>query len=1050
MRDSDKTKQQLIDELAELRQKIAELDTFRSNRLDLAGSTQKHETPPENHENFRALFETMDEMIIVGTHNGKIIYTNPAMSKKLVYSPDELKTMHVWDLHPLEKRQEAEQIFLAMFKGERHPFNLPFQKKNGDFLPVEIRAWFGKWSGMDCIFGLCKDISKEQEALQKFDRLFNLNPVPMAVSSLPERKFTEINDSFLSTLGFSRDEIIGKTSAEIGAFTEPAIQTKIAKMLEDQGSVGNIEVEVRKKDGNIIHGLFSGEMIESQGQKSFLTVMIDITQQKRAENQLKEREIAYRTLAENLPGLVYRVHLDEPLRMEFFNSMLSSITGFKENELIFGEVCSIETLIIEEDKARVVELVKRALVDGSPFEVEYRIKNKNGEIRNLLEYGRPARDSKGSNGCIDGVIFDITSRKKAEEALRASELLFRSMFENSLDGVLFSAPDGGILMANPAACTILGRTEKEFYELGRDGIVDSTETRLPFMFDTRRRDGKVRCELNFKHRTGAIIPVELTSAIFRDAGNQERYITVFRDITERKSIEEVLRQSEKKYRELTELLPQGVFETDAAGRFTFVNTAFGRLHGYSKEELLTHSNPVQLVVPENRERVTENIAKMIAGQQLVIDYVTVLKKDGSEVPTMIYAAPIFEEEKVSGVRGIVIDISHLKKAEEDREKLKGQLFQSQKIEALGTLVGGIAHDFNNMLQIIIGYCDLLLAYKKEGEPGYNDLQTIIETGRGGAELVNKLLAFGQQSQVLPVPMNLNDQIESMNALISRTLPHVAEVHLDLTDNPAMIKADKGLIDQIVMNLAINASEAMPNGGNLKIATSVVSLDDGYCKSHLGAKPGVYVMLSVKDNGRGINTETLAKIFDPFFSTKERGSTRGTGLGLSVVQGIVQQQGGHITCESEPGKGTEFKVYFPAIEASICTSKTGNPPLQTAGAKTILLVEDNQPVAKLERKFLENDGYKVIVATNGQEALDIYQTGREQISMVILDLLMPEMSGRDCLMELVKINPSVKVLIASGYVPEDELRREISPFVKGFIHKPFDMTQFLEAIRKIIN
>jgi two-component system cell cycle sensor histidine kinase/response regulator CckA len=409
-----------------------------------------------------------------------------------------------------------------------------------------------------------------------------------------------------------------------------------------------------------------------------------------------------------------------------------------------------------------------------------------------------------------------------------------------------------------------------------------------------------------------------------------------------------------------------------------------------------------------------------------------------------------QDGKVTRTRITLSDITDRIQAEQEKESLRTQLFQSQKMEALGTLVGGIAHDFNNMLQIMMGYCDLLLSDKKKGEPGYDDLQTIIETGKGGADLVKKLLAFGQQGQIFPVPLDLNHQISQLATLISHTLPHVVQVDLDLIDGPTTIRADHGQIDQLVMNLAINASEAMPIGGRLKIATATVCLDDEYCRTHHGSKPGGYVMLTVSDNGRGMDQEILAKVFDPFFSTKERGSTRGTGLGLSVVKGIVQQQGGHVTCESEPGKGTAVNVYFPAVEATLISVKTAVQSVQSEGTETILVVEDNIPVAELERKVLANAGYEVIVATNGQEALDIYQTRKEEISLVILDLLMPEMSGRDCLMELLKIDPSVKVLIASGYAPEDELHKEISPLVKGFLHKPFAITSLPADVRSVLD
>jgi len=279
---------------------------------------------------------------------------------------------------------------------------------------------------------------------------------------------------------------------------------------------------------------------------------------------------------------------------------------------------------------------------------------------------------------------------------------------------------------------------------------------------------------------------------------------------------------------------------------------------------------------------------------------------------------------------------------------------------------------------------------------------------------------------------------------------VVQVDLDLDDRPTTIRADHSQIDQLVINLAINASEAMPDGGQLKISTKTILLDDEYCRACNRPIYGSYVMLSVTDTGLGMDEKTIPKIFDPFFSTKQRGSTRGNGLGLSVVQGIVEQHGGHVTCESEPGRGTEFKIYFPASEEPLADAKTFSPTIQTEGSETILLVEDCSPVAELETKFLENSGYNVVIATNGREALDIYRKRKEEISLVLLDLIMPEMSGRDCLMELVKIDPSVKVLIASGYAPEDELQSEISPIVKGFLHKPFATTQLLKGVRSALD
>lgn len=396
-----------------------------------------------------------------------------------------------------------------------------------------------------------------------------------------------------------------------------------------------------------------------------------------------------------------------------------------------------------------------------------------------------------------------------------------------------------------------------------------------------------------------------------------------------------------------------------------------------------------------------------------------------------------------------LEIENHKKTQAEKDLCQAQFFQAQKMESLGTLVGGIAHDFNNMLQIILGYTQILLLDKKNDDPAYNYLQTIIQTVETGAELVNKLLAFGQQAPIFPISLDVNDMINDLVPVISRTLPQVIKIEVDLTNDPTTIYADPNQIAQVILNLAINASEAMPNGGRVKITTANVSLDNEYCMAHPGVKTGDYVKLSLADSGQGIGDETLDRIFEPFFSTKQKGATRGTGLGLSVVQGIVLQQGGHVTCESKLGTGTEFRIYFPSVASKIVDDGTVVSATKIAGTKTILVVEDNIKIADLERKFLTNAGYRVVVTNNGQEAIDVYQTRKDEISMVILDLLLPEMSSKDCLMKLIKIDPSVKALIVSGFSTGDKLHEEIRSLAKGFVQKPFGVIQLLEEVRSVL-
>lgn len=387
-----------------------------------------------------------------------------------------------------------------------------------------------------------------------------------------------------------------------------------------------------------------------------------------------------------------------------------------------------------------------------------------------------------------------------------------------------------------------------------------------------------------------------------------------------------LKQTEKRLQESQEQLALAI-EGSGLGLWDWrirtgeviFNERWATMIGYTLEELEpTDINTwAELVHPDDLKGARELIRKRIEGRTETYECETRIKrKDGDWIWVLDRGKVVQWDKDGKALRmiGTHLDITARKEAEKEKESLQAQLFHSHKMEALGTLVGGIAHDFNNMLQIMMGYADFLLTDKKEGEPGFKELRTIVETGQSGAELVSKLMAFGSQSQAIPVPLELNQKITHLAQLLLPTLPQLVDVELDLTDAPTAILGDHSQIDQVIMNLAINAAEAMPGGGKIKIATALVALDHEYCKSHLEAKPGNYVDLTISDNGRGMDRETLSRIFEPFFSTKQRGATKGTGLGLSVVQGIVRQHGGHITCQSEPGKGTEFRIYFPEIVA----------------------------------------------------------------------------------------------------------------------------------------
>ena len=370
------------------------------------------------------------------------------------------------------------------------------------------------------------------------------------------------------------------------------------------------------------------------------------------------------------------------------------------------------------------------------------------------------------------------------------------------------------------------------------------------------------------------------------------------------------------------------------------------------------------------------------------------------------------------------------------------------MEAVGTLAGGIAHDFNNLLQMVLGYSELMLQTKKEGETDYVGLQTIHQAGKRGADLVKGLLTFSRKVETKYVPVNLNQEITHIQSLLSRTIPKTIKIDLHLDGDLESILADPSQLGQVLMNLGVNARDAMPDGGTLSIETSNVQLDKEYCSAHLEVKPGRHVLLTVSDTGQGMGKETLSHIFEPFFTTKETG--KGTGLGLAIVYGIVKQHDGHIVSYSVLGHGTTFKVYLPAIQTDKDLETPTSEMAIRGGTETVLLVDDEEVLRDLGATLLNEFGYKVITAGNGKDALEVYRMEKDRVSLILLDLNMPVMDGRQCLAEILRIDPNAKVIIASGYSESGPANDASAGGAKALVQKPYEMRQLLTTIRNILD
>ncbi len=634
-------------------------------------------------------------------------------------------------------------------------------------------------------------------------------------------------------------------------------------------------------------------------------------------------------------------------------------------------------------------------------------------------------------------ILHSVERKRMQDALRESEEQFRSLFDNSLDAILLTIPDGTILRASQAAHRMFGLTEEEICRVGRDGLVDTTDPRLKLALEERKRTGKFQGELNFKRKDGSLFPGELSSVLFKDAEGQWKSTMIIRDVAGRKRSEE----AQKRLAIAVEQAAEAIVITDKQGVIQYVNPAFERITGYSQEEAIGQ-NPRLVKSGQHDTKFYEQMWDTIQGGRVWSGQLVNRRKDGQ-----IY----HEEATISPVKdasGQIVNFVAVKRDITEHLALSKQLLRAQKMEAVGTLAGGVAHDFNNILQVALGYSELILGDEGLSQRHKADLQRINEASRRGADLVQRLLTFSRKSEVNPFPLDLNRRITELRKMLDRTVPKMIEIQLFLAEDLATINADATQMDQILMNLAVNARDAMPEGGRLVIETANVVLDEHYAASHLGANPGHYVLLTFADTGAGMAKETLEHIFEPFYTTK--GVGEGTGLGLAMVYGIVQQHRGHIRCYSELGQGTTFKIYFPAIVSKDYAEEKTTKAMPPGGSETILLVDDEDMIRDLCSRILTKYGYSVITASNGREAFEVYQQRGGEISLVILDLIMPQMGGKQCLETLLRFDPSVKVVIASGYSAKGTAEETLASAARGFVNKPYDIRQVLEVVRSVLD
>ena len=644
----------------------------------------------------------------------------------------------------------------------------------------------------------------------------------------------------------------------------------------------------------------------------------------------------------------------------------------------------------------------------------------------------------GSLKVIQCNIRDITECKLAHEAL--SQLA--SIVEGSDDAIIGKTLEGTIVNWNRSAERIFGYTAAEVK--GRSLSILAPPDRpdeLPQILERIKKGERVDpFETVRLKKDGTRMDVSISISPVRNETDQiVGASTIERDITEHKQAEAALLRSEEQYRELFESANDAIYTTDLRGSFTSFNKMAEQLSGYSREEAM-QMNMDHLLAPEFVERGRQEIQRILEGGSPGIIEIEILAKDGHRVALEANDRILLQDGKVIGIQGIARDIS-------ERKKLEAQLRQAQKMEAIGRLAGGVAHDFNNLLGVILGYGELLLEHSDSASPQRQQIEEIKKAAERGASLTRQLLAFSRKQVLEARVLDINAVVDESEKLVRHLIGENIELTAILKSRLGRVKADLGQIEQVIMNLVINAKDAMPQGGKLTIETADVELDEGYARAHAEVRPGSYVMLAVSDTGAGMEREIQTHIFEPFFTTKAPGA--GTGLGLSTVYGIVRQSNGHISVYSEPGKGTTFKIYLPRVEQPLEALESPMAARSLDGSETILLVEDEPSLRELGREFLEQNGYLVLEAKNPAEAIQVAEQHIGTIHLLLTDVVMPGMNGRQLAEHLSASRPYMKVIYMSGYTDDAIVNLGVLENGINFLGKPFAREALLRKVRDVL-
>jgi len=747
----------------------------------------------------------------------------------------------------------------------------------------------------------------------------------------------------------------------------------------------------------------------------------------------------------NLPGFVYRCENDRDWTMSFISDGCRDITGYAPEDFLHNKRLAFNDIIRPDYRERTWLNVQDGVQQKKAFQHEYPIVVANGETDHWVwERGRGIFSDAGQLLYIEGFITDITDRKRAEEESRREQAFFDQLVERAPEGIAIDDPRGKVVRVNAEFVRMFGYEADEAVGQDIDDLVvpPARDEEARAMTASASRGETSFLETVRRRKDGTLIDVSIIGTPIVIAGKLEAVYAIYRDITDRKQVEQALRASEMRYRTFIDASSDLVFLKDESFRYLISNGANNSFLGKSEENVIGRTD-FELMPNEAAKHCR-------ASDQEALEKGKHVTSEES-VGTRIYQTIKFPVPLPSGrvgLGGYIRDITERVHAEEARDKAEAQLRQSQKMEAIGTLAGGVAHDFNNLLTGILGNIALMRISLTQADPLLENLDAAENAARQAADLTKGLLTFGRSAMVLPVSMRIANALDATLAILRQSLPASTEIVRDDEERAWNVLLDQSQMTQILLNLAVNARDAMAGRGTLTIRNRNEVVGEEYARNHTFARTGEFVHLSVRDTGPGIPPAILEHLFEPFHTTKPVGS--GTGLGLSVVYGAVKQAGGWITAVSTDGAGTTFDIYLPRCLEEPTESVAASPVVVKSDSGTVLVVEDEPVVRAVARGLLSRSGYTVLTAPDGASALNVLREHPGVIGLVLLDMTMPGMTTDEIVDSVHALDPTLPILLNSGYASNDTVRRMLDEGnVQGFLGKPYGLQELVKNVQKLI-